>query len=253
MRHALNTQRGVTLIELMIGIAIGVLVVLAAMSLLLNMTHASARVAQTQDVSDAMRSSVGLVGRAVAEAGFGISDVAAHVSITPALVLRSRMLPEPMQPLAAGEIRVCTFRIDSPANADPILVRQCDGGAAETVVQGAVAFEAHSGCSAATTTRVARYRLGNCIAGETRRSVRIAILVRANAPDPVPDRLVADDTYTLPATVDTPGGTIYTVPTGTAGAANGCDVAGECRSYKHRLLVTEVIPRNELIRARVAF
>jgi Tfp pilus assembly major pilin PilA len=255
-----NSQRGVTLIELMIGLAIGVLVILAVLSLLLNMTHASARTAQTQDVSDAVRTSVGIVERAISDAGFGLRDTAAVLvaSAGPILsghsntaTIRSRSVPEPLTPAVATEIETCQFLVKTVAGSTPALVRRCAVGIfapVETVVvNGAVAFETQSGCATGTTTRVERYRLGECAAGEVRRSVRLALILRATAPDPVPNRLVADDSYALP------GGSIYTVPTGSVGINDGCGFDGECRSFKHRLIVSEVIPRNELFRSAVGF
>lgn len=266
MIRARVAQHGVTLIELMIGLAIGVLVILAVLSLLLNMTHASARVAQTQDVSDAVRTSVGIVERGVAEAGFGIRDTAAVLAVDPTLkraghtnsvTIRTRSVAEPLGPVLASEIQTCDYGLKVVSGVTPALVRSCAVGtlpAAEVVVvNGAVAFEVHSGCASATTTRVERYRRGNCTAGEVRRSVRLAMLLRATAPDPIPNRLVADDTYTFPPTVDVPAGAVYTVPTGAAGVSEGCGLDGECRSYKHRVIVSEIIPRNELFRARVSF
>jgi Tfp pilus assembly protein PilV len=261
-----RNQRGVTLIELMIGLAIGVLVVLAVLSLLLNMTHASARVVQTQDVSDAVRTGVGIVERSIAEAGFGIRDSAPMLlvsstptrgTVTNAARTRVRYVTEPLNPALPTEIRTCDFFVRSPSGSTPALVSSCGVGTVapveEVIVSGAVAFEVHSGCASGPTNRVERYRRGECESGEVRRSMRIAMLLRASAADPVPNRLVADDTYTLPPTVESPSGALYTVPTGSLGVAEGCNPDGECRSFKHRLIVSEVMPRNELFRSRVSF
>jgi hypothetical protein len=262
MTHLVRrSQLGVTLIELLIGLAIGVLVVLAALSLLLNITNASARVYQSHELSDAMRTSLSLVEQTVAEAGFGISDstrvidvsaTVTGVDITNGVTVRSRPVAEPVLPTLPAEIVTCVYGVVQTVGVAPRLEINCNG-APVTVANGIVAFEVHSGCTDALTGRVVRYRRANCLPTEFRRSIRLATLVRANASDPVRDRRVADDSYTFPATVESPSGAVYTVPTGTTGVANGCDGSGDCRTYRHRLVVTEVIPRNELIRARVAF
>lgn len=244
----------------MIGMAIGLLVMLAVFSLLLNFTQASARVAQTQDVSAAMRASIGYAARRVAEAGFGIED--ALVSLTVAtgtgavagnsVSVRSRYVPEPLTPVAPGEIQTCILQIVPQAAAPSNLVETC-AGVARTIAQGAVAFEVHSGCSTSAGTRVENYRRDTCQAGEILRTLRVALLMRATAPDPVPGRLVADDSYRLPVTVENTSGATYTVPVSAAGIAAGCEASGDCRAYKHRLLVSEVVPRNEMFRTGVPF
>jgi prepilin-type N-terminal cleavage/methylation domain-containing protein len=261
LRHGHSSlQRGVTLIELLIGMAIGVLIMLAVFSVLLNVTQASARVVQTQDVSGAVRASVGYATRRLSEAGFGIVNAGGVLTIIPSAAsgagnsaqFRARTVANPMAAVLPGEIEICTLQATPRANDSAILEEIC-GGTNRTVMAGTVAFEVHSGCSTGLTTRVSLYRRNECVAGETRRTLRTAILVRASVADPVIGRLVAEDSYTFPATTENPSGAIYTVPTGVNGLSAGCVGDGECRSYKHRLLVTETVPRNELLRMGVLF
>jgi Tfp pilus assembly protein PilW len=268
-----NNERGVTLLELLIGMAIGVLIMLAVFSVLLNVTQASARAVQTQDVSAAVRASVGYATRRLSEAGFGIgSGKVLTVIPSPATKagngaqFRTRPVTNPMATVLPSEIQECILQASSRNNDSPVLEEDCGGGPAvlkapsvgpgptsQIVMAGTVAFEVHSGCSTGLTTRVTVYRRNDCAASETRRTLRTVLLVRASAADPVPGRLVAEDSYTFPATVENPSGAIYTVPTGAGGITAGCAGDGECRSYKHRLLVTETVPRNELLKTGVEF
>jgi type II secretory pathway pseudopilin PulG len=255
-------QQGVTLIELILGMAIGVLVILAVFSVMLNLTQASARVVQSADVSGAVRASAGYANRRLTEAGFGITASGSVLAVRPgsgpvagnAAQFRSRTVADPMAAPLPGEIEDCTLLSTPRANQSPILEEVCGPGPSRTTIMtGTVALEVHSGCSTGLTTRVTVYRRGDCAVGERRRTVRTAILVRAAAPEPVQNRLVAEDQYTFPATAENAGGAIYTVPTGTVGVQAGCEGNGDCRVYKHRLLVTESVPRNELLRNGVEF
>jgi prepilin-type N-terminal cleavage/methylation domain-containing protein len=255
-----SRQRGVTLMELLIGMAIGVLIMLAVFSVLLNVTQASARVVQTQDVSSAVRASVGYATRRLSEAGFGISSGGSALTVNPSAAVgagnsaqfRARTVADPMAAVLPGEIETCTLQASPRANDSAMLEEVC-GATTRPIMAGTVAFEVHSGCSTGLTTRVSVYRRNECTAGETRRTLRTAVLVRASVADPEIGRLVAEDTYTFPATAENPSGAIYTVPTGPNGLLAGCPGDGECRSYKHRLLVTETVPRNELLRMGVVF
>jgi Prokaryotic N-terminal methylation motif len=258
-------QGGVTLIELLIGLAIGVLVILAVFSIMLNLTQASARVVQSADVSGAVRASAGYANRRLTEAGFGISSTGTVLAVQAgsgtaagnSAQFRSRTVAEPMTAVLPSEIEDCNLRSTPRANQSPILEEICGiapaSTTARTIMTGTVALEVHSGCSTGLTTRVTVYRRGECAAGERRRTVRTAILVRAAAPEPVQNRLVAEDQYTFPSTAENAGGAIYTVPTGPAGVLVGCEGNGDCRVYRHRMLVTESVPRNELLRNGVEF
>ncbi len=258
--NRIRHQSGVTLIELLIGMAIGVLIMLAVFSVLLNVTQASARVVQTQDVSSAVRASVGYATRRLSDAGFGISTAGNVLTVNPSAAsaagnsaqFRSRTVDNPLAAVLPGELEICTLQSTPRANESAMLEEICVG-TRRPIMAGTVAFEVHSGCSTGLTTRVSTYRRDECAPGETRRTLRTAILVRATVADPVVGRLVAEDTYTFPSTVENPSGAIYTVPTRANGLSAGCAGDGECRSYKHRLLVTETVPRNELLRNGVEF
>jgi Tfp pilus assembly protein PilW len=260
-RGSHQIQRGVTLIELMIGLGIGVLVILAVFSIMLNLTQASARVVQSADVSGAVRASAGYANRRLTEAGFGISSTGTVLTVQAgsgttagnSAQFRSRTVADPMAAPLPSEIEDCNLHSTPRANQSPILEETCSATPARTIMTGTVALEVHSGCSSGLTTRVTVYRRGECATGERRRTVRTAILVRAAAPEPVQNRLVAEDQYTFPATAENAGGAIYTVPTGPAGVLVGCEGTGDCRVYKHRMLVTESVPRNELLRNGVEF
>ncbi len=254
-----HSQSGLTLIELLIGIAISVLIMLAAFTLLLNLTQSSARVVQTQDVSGAVRASVGYATRRLSEAGFGIPTSGTVLTVSAgsgstvgnAATFRSRTVSDAMAPVLPGEIEICTLRAIPRPNDVPILEETCVGRPPRTIMTGTVGFEVHSGCSANRDQRVTQYRRDECAVGQIRRTIRTTMLVRASTPDPVVGRLVAEDTYSFPSTVENPQGTTYVVPTLATGPFNGCE--GDCRQYKHRLLITETVPRNELLINGVAF
>ena len=143
-----QSQSGLTLIELLIGIAISILIMLAAFTLLLNLTQSSARVVQTQDVSGAVRASVGYATRRLSEAGFGIPTAGnvltvgagSGTTVGNAATFRSRTVSDAMAPVLPGEIETCTLSAIPRPNDVPILEEACIGRPARLVMTGTVEF-----------------------------------------------------------------------------------------------------------------
>ena len=243
MMKPARAQAGFGLIELLVGILIGLIILLAVYILFTQGLGAVNRIASIEAAWHDAKIAMLVMSNNTENSGY-LMDLTQSGAISPVVIAAESSAGTATQQLSVTTNASGSPLISTPSTVvwdihwntarQPTLRQTVTVGGITTsqdYAAGVVAMRFQLSCASSTT----QYYMACPGKASDARSVQIALLIRTLSPDPSnKNTAVSAASYTFP------DGTAYTVPTTRAW---GC-VNGNCTLYRHQMLVTEVPLRN---------